>query len=75
MDYVLLDIYKKIYNNDLQVTPEELKFMLNEINLKDIDDSSEYDKSLYLLSILDIIHSFYSLGYNSKSKKRYPISP
>lgn len=64
----LLPIYTKILNNDYKTTPSELRQML--------DDKIKCEKfTSEELVVLELIYSFYALGYDNHSKDKSPVSP
>ena len=64
----LLPIYTKILNNDYKTTPAELRQMIND-KIKHEKFTSEE------IVLLELIYSFYALGYDNHTKEKRPVSP
>tara|TARA_Y100000114_G_C11543756_1_gene223875 strand:+ start:253 stop:456 length:204 start_codon:yes stop_codon:yes gene_type:complete len=64
----LLPIYTKISNSDYQITPSELRQMIN-------DETKGKKFTSEELVLLEVVYSFYKLGYDNRIKERMPASP
>lgn len=65
---LLLPIYTKIHNSDYKTSPSVLKTIIDEEKNKQNLTADE-------LNILEIVFSFYTLGYDNHSKYKRPVSP
>ena len=65
---LLLPIYTKIHNSDYKIPPSVLKTIIDE-------EKNKHDLTPDELNILEIVFSFYTLGYENHSKSKQPVSP
>ena len=63
----LLPIYTKISNSDYKITPSELRQMIN-------DESKGKKFTSEELVLLEVVYSFYKLGYDNNLKDKNPDS-
>ena len=64
----LLPIYSKISNSNYKIAPCELRQMINDETKRKKFTSEE-------LVLLEVVYSFYKLGYDNSIKERMPASP